>query len=60
MMTCHCVYIITSSYIYRISSSFADKYRVGAVVMVVVCIYLMVSGTYHVIYTFLNPSQFTF
>jgi hypothetical protein len=36
----------------------------GAVVVVVmvvmVCIYLMVSGTYHVIYTFLNPSQFTF
>jgi hypothetical protein len=58
MMTCHCVYIITSSYIYRISASLTDKYIV--VVVVVVCIYLMVSGMYHVIYNFLNPSQFTF
>jgi hypothetical protein len=51
MMICHCCYINTASFIYRISTSFADKCIVG-VVVVVACIYLMISGTCHVIYSF--------
>ena len=52
-------FIMTASYIYWMSASLADKY-IGVVMVVVVCIYLIISGTCHVIYTFLNPSQFTF
>lgn len=56
-MICHPFCITTALCIYRITASFADKYIL--VLVVVICIYLMVSGTCHVVYSFLNPSKFT-